>query len=46
MLFEIDRCILEDKDLPHRFWVEVVYCENYLLNHILTQFVPYVPPVK
>jgi len=34
------RCLLQAKDLPPRFWVEAVYCANYLLNCISTRVVP------
>jgi hypothetical protein len=40
MLVEMARCLLQAKYMPPHFWDEVVYCENYLLNHILTRVVP------
>ena len=27
-LVEMGRCLLKDKDLPMKFWVEVFYCSN------------------
>ena len=40
MLVETAKCLLQDKCLPPCFWVEAVYCANYLLKHISTKFVP------
>jgi hypothetical protein len=31
-LVEMSRCLLQAKDLQMKFWVEAVYCVNYLLN--------------
>jgi hypothetical protein len=42
----MDRFLLQAKDMPPCFWDEAVYCENYLLNHILTRVVPSVNPVE
>ena len=40
------RCLLQAKDLSMKFLAEVVYYENYLLNHILTKFVGQVNPIN
>ena len=40
------RCLLHAKDLLTKFWAEVVYCENYLLNQILMREVYDVTPIK
>jgi len=42
----MDSYILQDKDISHCFWVEVVNCANYLLNRISNRFVPSMNPVK
>jgi hypothetical protein len=42
----MDICLLQDKDIPPCFWAEVVYYENYMLNHISTRVVPSMTPVK
>lgn len=40
------RCLLQAKELPTKFWVEVVYYSNYLLNLILTRAVSDMNPIK
>ena len=40
------RCLLQAKDLLTKFWVEFVYCANYLLNQISTREVCHVTPVE
>jgi len=39
------RCLLQAKDLPTKFWAEVVYCSNYVLNLVLTRAVSNMTPV-
>jgi hypothetical protein len=46
MLVEMDRCLLQDKYIPPHFWVEAMYCANYLLNRISTRVVPSMTPVE
>lgn len=31
-LVEMERCLIQTKEMSMKFWVEVVYCANYLLN--------------
>ena len=38
--------ILQAKDLLTKFWAKVVYCENYLLNLILTCVVSPMTPIE
>ena len=45
-LVEMDRCLLQTKDMPIVFWVEVVYYANYLLNQVLTKEVGMVTPIE
>ena len=41
-MVDMDRCLLQAKDLLIKFWDEVVYCTNHLLNQILTREVYHV----
>ena len=34
-LMEMERCLLQAKYLPTKFWAKVVYYANYLLKQIL-----------
>ena len=43
---EMPRCLLRAKDLTMKFWAEVVYYKNYLLNQILMRVVCHVTPIK
>ena len=45
-LVKMARCLLQDKDPLTKFWDKVVYCPNYLLNHISTRAVYHVTPVE
>ena len=40
------RCFLQAKDLSMKFWAEVVYCSNYLLNQISTRAICHVTLVE
>ena len=31
-LMDMARCMLNDKKLPHEFWLEAVLCANYVFN--------------
>ena len=45
-LVEISHCLLQVKDLPTKFWVEAIYCSNYLLNLVSTHVVSSMTPIK
>lgn len=40
------RCLLQTKEMPTKFWAEVVYCASYLLNQVLTKVVGLVTPIE
>lgn len=42
----MERCLLQGKDLPTKFWDETVYCANYLLNRISIRETSQVNPVE
>ena len=44
-LIYMAHCILQDKDLLTKFWANVVYYANYLLNLVLTHAVNSMTPI-
>ena len=36
-LVKMERCLLQEKGLPMKFWIEVVNCSNYIMNLVPTR---------
>lgn len=45
-LVEITRYLLQDKELSTKFWVEYVYCANYLFNLAPTRAISHANPFE